>query len=424
MSIDTSITLLIQQQETILNIFNNKSLIWDNKIDADGGILQGPLKLSTFGLIDPITETFGIGTSNPINLLTIKSPTVDIDTIVSILSNRKGNTILTLGFDDLINISTPSLHSSKIEFNSTNNKTTLLKNSDDSFNILHEGLSELNISCYTDTDINFLTNKINRLAISKITGNILINSIVDNLVDKLQVSGSVSILNHLKLYESLIFKSTDPLISQSTNSSYIRLTGGSTWLSGGASILLTGKDYSANPFQFQVFTTPMGTASLTIDEHKNAKFTGIITTPTMQLESAIINGITTLPQLLFKDSTQPSNNKVWQAKSEDKDFVIRTLDDLNNPSIKEVRFVRSPTSNDMSQIIFGDLNDVSIDMVSSTININNLKIIGRRQTGWKNVTNITNFSKDLQLIAADNSELAKVVRALINDLISHGLIGL
>lgn len=424
MSIEATVSLLVQQQEKILNIFNAKIEEWDNKIDGDGGILKGDLFFTDFGIIDIKKERFGFGTVNPTDLFTVKAPNIDDDTIISFQSNQKGTTILKLGVDDLFDPEKIHEHGSLIELHSALSKTELIKNPDSSFNINHDSTAGLFITADKAVDIEFLTDKKSRLKICKDTGNILINTTKDLDDHTLQINGTVSVVKSLLLGEGLQFKTTDPIITQTVDSSYIRFCGGNKWIENGASILLTGKNEPNKPFTFQVHTTPLGSPSLIIDSQKSATFSGKLTAPMIQFESTMINGAMSLPQILFKDDTQPANNRVWQIRTEDKEFIIRTLDDNGNPGYKELRIVRSPTSNDMTQVIFGDLNDITLDMVSSTVNINNLKIIGRRQTGWKNITNISNTSKDLQSISSDNSELAKIVRGLVNDLISHGLIGL
>lgn len=421
MTIEATVSLLVEQQEKILNIFNSKITEWDSKLNSDGGILKGSLILSDFGIIDIANGKIGLGTISPIDFITIKSPVIDHDTIFSILSNQKGSSIFRLGYSDE---DKQYDHLSVLEFYSGKDKTSLLKDLDGSFNINHDSSNGFFINTKQDVDFKISIKDSTKFKISKETGNILFNTDEDLLDASIQINGSVKIAEHLTLLNSLTFNTTDPIIQQTIDSSYLRLCGGSKWIEGGASILLFGKNEPNNAFSFKLFTAPLGEASLSIDSQKTAKFTGKVTAPYLNLESTNIDNVPTLPQIIFKDSSQPANNRLWQIRTEDKEFIIRTLDDNNNPGYKEIRVVRSPTSNDMTQVIFGDLNDISLDMVSSTINIDNEKVIGRRQSGWKNVTNITNTSKDLQSISGDNSELAKVVRALINDLISHGLIGL
>ena len=425
MSLESSVSLLTQQQEQILNIFNNKLNYWNDKIDSTGGILSGKLDFTNFASIDPITEKASFGLTELLDLVTIKSPTVDVDTVVSILGNQNGSAVLKLGVDNLYNPNLPFNHNSKIEFYSTNpdDKTTLLKDNDNSFNINHISQTGLFINCQTDVDITFNTKNINRLTISKLTGNVVINNSIDDINYKLQVTGDVSFTDTLRLKNKLTFNSTDPIINQTVDSSYIRLSGGNNWIDNGACILLTGKNEPNKPFHFEVTNTAIGTPSLIIDNQKTATFTGKVQAPVLELYSTTINNLNSLPQIVFKDSTQEANNRLWQIKSENSDLIIRTLDDDDNPGANVFRFIRSAGNNDLSKILIGQDDDIGFDVLTPAITINNLAVIGPRQTGWTNITNPSNLSKDFQTIASDNSALARVVRALISDLINHGLIG-
>lgn len=423
MTLETSVNLLIQKQEEILNQISGKITEWNSKIDSTGGLLSGKLDLSTFGTIDVTNEKVGIGILTPTDLLTLKSPTVDEDTILSILSNQNGSAVIKLGIDNLFDPLDIFEHGSNIEFNSTHNKTILLKDKDDSFNINHEGSSGLFVNCQNDVNITFTTKNIERISIAKTTGNILINTDIDDVNYKLQVNGSVSLEDSLCLKNKISFTSTDPIISQTVDTSYIRLCGGSKWIESGACILLTGKNEPNKPNRIEFFNTPLGTPSLVIDNQKNVTFSGKLKAPTIQLETVTVDNTTILPQIIFNDPTQAANNRLWQLKSENSDLIIRTLDDNNNPGSNVIRFIRSAGNNDLSKILFGQSDDIGLDILTPAITINNLAVIGPRQTGWTNIANPTNLSKDLQSISSDNTALAKVVRALISDLISHGLIG-
>jgi hypothetical protein len=422
MTLDASVNLLVQRQEEILNKISNKIVSWDSKLGLDGGLLTGKLDLLQFGTINAVTKKVGFGVTDPIDLLTIKAIDVDTDTVFSILSNKHGSAVIKLGIDDLSDPTNLLEHKSVFELNSTNNKTTILKDVDNSFNINHEGDSGFYVNCQNDVDIEFNTKNINRLTISKLTGNILINTIIDDDNYKLQVSGSVNITETLKV-KNLSFSSNTPLINHTVDTSSLKISGGSGWIETGAGISLSGKYDTSNPYMFEVYNSP-GLPSLTIDNQNSATFAGKVTSPTLQLVNATINGNTVLPQIIFKDSSQSANNRLWQIKSENSDLIIRTLDDNNNPGTNIVRFIRSAGNNDLSKIIFGETNDIALDVLTPAFTINGLSVLGHRQTGWTNIANPTNISKDLASITSDTSALAKIVRALVSDLISHGLIGL
>jgi hypothetical protein len=422
MTLETSVNLLVQRQEEILNKITSKINAWDNKLGLDGGTLTGKLDLSQFGVIDAVTKKIGFGTSTPTDLLTIKAIEVDTDTVFSVLSNKHGSAVIKLGIDDLNDPTNLMDHKSLLELNSSINKTTILKDVDSSFNINHEGNSGVYINCQNDVDIEFNTKNINRLTISKLTGNILINTAIDDTNYKLQVTGSANITETLNV-KSLSFSSNTPIISHSIDTSNLKISGGSGWTETGAAILLNGKYDTNNPYAFEVYNSP-GLPSLTIDNQNNASFIGRITSPTLQLVNTTINGNPVLPQIIFKDSTQSANNRLWQIKSENSDLIIRTLDDNNNPGSNIIRFIRSAGNNDLSKVLFGETSDIGLDVLTPSITINGLSVLGHRQTGWTNITNPTNISKDLASINSDTSALAKIVRALVSDLISHGLIGL
>ncbi len=393
MTIEVAVNELLQQQEQILGIFNTNVNIWNNKLDLAGGTITGDILFQDFGLFDLERNIADFSA-----VINVTGSQVNSNSILNINSNGTGTSILNVG----TNVDTT--HGSEI--NIGNGIESILKISrtlSGSSIINHTGLEDLTISTSLLTDINF-----------KINGNSKL---------KLLSNGDVEIYQTVTIFQKLLL-TTNSIIGQTDNTHSLILSGGNDLANENAYLVLhSGLDGTVNEGGIDIYVNgEVGTSAISIDNTKISSFANTIISPIINLTSGIVD-INQLPQLNFIDLTQSANNRQWQIKAENANLVIQALTDIGIPGNDVVRFIRSSGTNSLSGVSFGTENEILLDVLSPALKVNNLNVLGPRRSGWTSISNIPDKSKDLSLITGDSSSIAKLLRALVSDLVAHGLIG-
>ncbi len=98
MSEATSLNSILEEQNRLLNLIDEKTTIWDNKIDSNNAEITGKLTISDFFIVDPINNRVGIGLTeffsdqyNPLPQVEIKNNN-DATCIVKIGTSSESST--------------------------------------------------------------------------------------------------------------------------------------------------------------------------------------------------------------------------------------------------------------------------------------------------------------------------------------------
>jgi hypothetical protein len=392
MTIETAVNTLLEQQESILAIFTANSTSWDSKLDLSGGTIVGNVIFQNFGLFDLSNKIANFSAT-----ITLTSPLQNTDAVININSNVSGGAILNMG------INNNNAHNAQINLGATSSSLlTIARTSTGSSLITHTGTSDLTISASAAADIIF---KVNGGAKFKILAN-----------------GDTETYQSHTIYTNLYLTSTG-LIGQTDSSHSLILSGGHDLVNGNAHITINSglSSNNAGGIDFYVNGSSIVPA-LSITNTSLLKFNNSTQAPIINLTGGIIT-TGQLPQLNFNDTTQSLNNKKWQIMSSNSNLLIQALDDAGNPGTDIVKFIRSSGTNTLSGASFGSDYEIFLDTVTPAIKINNIAVVNARRTGWTNTGSIANVSRDMSLINADSTSIGKVLKALISDLLTHGLIG-
>lgn len=388
MSLESSISDLLQQQEQILAIFNTNTTNWNAKLDLTGGVITGNLVFSNIGTISNTNKTVEFDAS-----FTIKSNLVDTNSILNINSNGNGKAILNIATNDVISREANINIGNLLQISRLANGNSLIS---------HSGLADFNISTVNNADINFLISNQPKLRILS-TGN-------------LEVSQTITIFQNLLL-------TTNSFIGQVDSTKNLKLTGGHNLANNNASIVLHSGGDLLNPGGIDIYSNgDLTKVAITINNQRHVSFGDNVNIPSLNLINGVINS-NQAPQLNFIDSSQTINNKLWQIKAENSNLTIQALDDNHNPGTDVVKFIRSNGTNSLAGVSFGTDNEILIDVLTPSIKVNNQSVLGARRSGWLNISGLSNMSKDIGLLSADTSDTAKILRALVSELVAHGLIG-
>jgi hypothetical protein len=393
MTIETAVNNLLQQQEEILNIFNDNISIWNNKLDLVGGTITGDVTFNNFGLFDLEHKVADFSA-----VINITGNIENSDSILNINSNGTGTSKLNIGID------TDSIHGSEINIgNSILSLLKISRTSTGSSIINHTGVEDLTISTSSLCDIDFKINGSSKL--------------------KLLSNGNIEIYRTVTVFQDILL-TNNRIIGQIDNAHALILSGGIDLANENAHITLhSGLDGTVNEGGLDFYVNgEVLTPAISVDNTRISSFANTMIAPILTLSSGIVDE-NQLPQLNFIDATQSANNKTWQIKAENANLVIQPLNDLGTPGNDVVRFIRSTGTNSLSGVSFGTENELLLDVMSPAIKINNLNVLGPRRSGWTNISNIPDMSKNLGLITGDSTSIAKLLRALVSELVTHGLIG-
>ena len=396
MTIETNVAQLIANQEEIIGIFNENATNWTQKLDCAGGTITGDIVFQNFGVFDLNNKIATFNTT----AMNVQATLPNANTVLNLKSNSAGTCILNIG------VNNNNDHASEINLGtSTESFLKISRTIAGLSKIEHHGIADLIISTVGASDINFVIQSDDALTISS-NGNTIIHGDV-TVFQNILSSGS-GLIGKADSTTSLIISGGH--VINAGNNAYLTLHSGLDDINEG------GFDFHANGESL--------VSTLSISKHHISTFSNNVIAPIISITGA--GG--QLPKLNFIDTSQSLNNKTWQILSENSNLIIQPLDENANPGVDVVTFVRASGTNTLESVNFGNSNEVSIDVVTPGITMIGHMVVGPRRVGWTNISPITNVSRDLAILTGANSteaiaNTAKILRALIADLIAHGLIG-
>lgn len=395
MSIEIELQTLLSRQETILGIFNTNATTWDEKLDKIGGTITGDIIFQNIGKIDFVNKIINFDLVS----LDIKSQVTDVKTELNLLANNAGKSVLNLGMNNDV------LHASEINLGTSRESFLKIERTSGGLsNIIHNGIADLIISAVGGGSVTFIIQTDESLKIAS--------------------NGNTEIYHDLTLSRNLLMSGNGIIGKADSNTSLI-ISGGHTIANNNAYLVLHSGDIDEiNPGGFDFHANAESAKpTLSISKDHISSFADNVIIPTLTIKGGIIADAQ-IPQIVLWDTTGLLNNRKWQIKNESSSLIIQPLTDANAVGPDSVIFTRSDGSARLQSVSFGSNYQVKIDIINSRIDINDQNVLSSRQPGWTNISPIPGVtSRDLSSMSSEATNTAKILRALITDLITHGLIG-